>query len=163
MRTFVPPTAHSVFARNKAVLEGCPSTLCKAALFGITSGASPGSFISVRTGHSIPGSLLKFFGHYRPCAVRQSSHSRAPHRVLPRGSPKQSPLLFWQLLAAQRIRESARPNWATIAYDLGYSSQQHFITDFKQVLGKTPLQYKKELIANWPKVHLSPDVAVTKL
>lgn len=49
------------------------------------------------------------------------------------------------LAAAQQIRESDQPNWATIAYDLGYSSQQHFITAFKQVLGKTPLQYKKEL------------------
>jgi len=49
------------------------------------------------------------------------------------------------LLAAQQIRASDQPNWAVIAYDLGYSSQQHFITDFKQVLGKTPRQYKKEL------------------
>ena len=49
------------------------------------------------------------------------------------------------LAAAQHIRETNQPNWATIAYDLGYSSQQHFITAFKQVLGKTPLQYKKEL------------------
>ncbi len=49
------------------------------------------------------------------------------------------------LAAAQRIRESDQPNWAAIAYDFGYSSQQHFITDFKRALGKTPLQYKKEL------------------
>jgi AraC-like DNA-binding protein len=49
------------------------------------------------------------------------------------------------LAAAEQIRASDQPNWAAIAYDLGYSSQQHFITDFKQVLGKTPRQYKKEL------------------
>lgn len=49
------------------------------------------------------------------------------------------------LAAAQQIRESDQPKWATIAYDLGYSSQQHFITAFKHVVGKTPLQYKKEL------------------
>src|SRR5262249_44821443 len=49
------------------------------------------------------------------------------------------------LSAAHQSRESEEPNWAAIAYDLGYSSQQHFITAFKQVLGKTPLQYKKEL------------------
>lgn len=49
------------------------------------------------------------------------------------------------LAAARQIRESDRPNWAAIAYDLGYSSQQHFITAFQQVVGKTPLQYKKEL------------------
>jgi AraC-like DNA-binding protein len=57
----------------------------------------------------------------------------------------------WQLQrnklleAAKSIRVSDDPNWADMAYDLGYSSQQHFITDFKRVLGKTPLQYKKEL------------------
>jgi AraC-like DNA-binding protein len=49
------------------------------------------------------------------------------------------------LAAAQQIRDSDQPNYAAIAYDLGYSSQQHFISAFKQVLGKTPLRYKKEL------------------
>lgn len=49
------------------------------------------------------------------------------------------------LAAARRIRESGAPDWAGIAYDLGYSSQQHFITDFKAVLGVTPVQYKKGL------------------
>jgi AraC-like DNA-binding protein len=49
------------------------------------------------------------------------------------------------LAAAQQIRESAEPDWIGIAYDLGYSSQQHFITDFKTVLGATPVQYKKSL------------------
>lgn len=49
------------------------------------------------------------------------------------------------LTAAEQIRQNDQPNWADIAYDFGYSSQQHFITDFKKVLGKTPLQYKKEL------------------
>ncbi|WP_210275306.1 helix-turn-helix domain-containing protein [Martelella soudanensis] len=45
------------------------------------------------------------------------------------------------LLAAERIRGSDAPDWADMAYDLGYSSQQHFITDFRKVLGETPLQY----------------------
>jgi AraC-like DNA-binding protein len=49
------------------------------------------------------------------------------------------------LAAAQQIRDRDQPNYAAIAYDLGYSSQQHFISAFKQVLGKTPLRYKKEL------------------
>ena len=49
------------------------------------------------------------------------------------------------LEAAQYIRENNKPDWAALGYDLGYSSQQHFITDFKRVLGKTPVQYKKEL------------------
>ncbi|MEO5807881.1 helix-turn-helix transcriptional regulator [Devosia sp.] len=49
------------------------------------------------------------------------------------------------LAAAQQIREGDTPDWADMAYALGYSSQQHFITDFKTVLGSTPLQYKKTL------------------
>jgi AraC-like DNA-binding protein len=49
------------------------------------------------------------------------------------------------LVAAEQIRENEPPNWAEIAYDLGYSSQSHFITDFKKVLGVTPLDYRKNL------------------
>ncbi len=50
------------------------------------------------------------------------------------------------LIAAQHIRDSGNPDWAAIAYDCGYSSQQYFITDFKRVLGKTPRQYKHSLL-----------------
>jgi AraC-like DNA-binding protein len=49
------------------------------------------------------------------------------------------------LAAAAQIRADAEPDWIGIAYDLGYSSQQHFITDFRTVLGATPVQYKKGL------------------
>lgn len=49
------------------------------------------------------------------------------------------------LYAATQIRQSAAPDWAAIAYEAGYSSQQHFITDFKKTTGKTPLQYKNNL------------------
>lgn len=49
------------------------------------------------------------------------------------------------LAAARQIRETDQPNWAALAYEHGYSSQQHFITAFKQVLGKTPRQYKQGL------------------
>jgi AraC-like DNA-binding protein len=49
------------------------------------------------------------------------------------------------LAAARQIRDSADPDWAGLAYDLGYSSQQHFITDFKSVLGVTPVQYKNSV------------------
>ncbi|RKN80580.1 AraC family transcriptional regulator [Paenibacillus ginsengarvi] len=49
------------------------------------------------------------------------------------------------LEAAKLIRDCDTPDWADIAYDLGYSSQQHFITDFKRVLGETPVHYKKKL------------------
>lgn len=49
------------------------------------------------------------------------------------------------LAAAEHIRAMEQPDWPAIAYDLGYSSQQHFITDFRQVTGQTPLQYKAGL------------------
>jgi AraC-like DNA-binding protein len=49
------------------------------------------------------------------------------------------------IAAAEQIRGSAEPDWAGMAYDLGYSSQQHFITDFKTVLGSTPVQYWRGL------------------
>lgn len=49
------------------------------------------------------------------------------------------------LSATERIRVAEQPDWTAIAYDLGYSSQQHFITDFKRTVGLTPLQYKKHL------------------
>lgn len=49
------------------------------------------------------------------------------------------------LEAAEHIRATPSPDWAALAYDLGYSSQAHFITDFKRVLGKTPVQYKNDL------------------
>lgn len=49
------------------------------------------------------------------------------------------------IAAAETIRATDEPDWAGIAYDLGYSSQQHFITDFRTVLGETPVQYKKGL------------------
>lgn len=43
---------------------------------------------------------------------------------------------------AEEIRKSNNiPNWSAIAYDLGYSSQQHFNADFKKIVSKTPLQY----------------------
>lgn len=49
------------------------------------------------------------------------------------------------LNAAALIRTTNDPDWADIAYALGYASQQHFITDFKTVLGETPVQYKAHL------------------
>lgn len=49
------------------------------------------------------------------------------------------------LAAAAQIRATDEPDWTAIAYDLGYSSQAHFITDFRKVLGETPVQYKAGL------------------
>ncbi|WP_337099142.1 helix-turn-helix domain-containing protein [Paenibacillus sp. YIM B09110] len=60
------------------------------------------------------------------------------------------------LQAASSIRINDAPDWADIAYELGYSSQQHFISDFKRVLGKTPTQYKRDLRDSYS--HISDQV-----
>lgn len=49
------------------------------------------------------------------------------------------------LAAAAEIRASDEPDWVGIAYDLGYGSEQRFITDFRTVLGATPVQYHRSL------------------
>lgn len=46
------------------------------------------------------------------------------------------------IAAAERIRGEEVPDWAGLAYELGYSSQQHFITDFRLVVGETPVGYR---------------------
>ncbi|HEX8763123.1 MAG TPA: helix-turn-helix transcriptional regulator [Candidatus Saccharimonadales bacterium] len=66
------------------------------------------------------------------------------------------------LEAAEYIRQSESPNWVKIAYELDYSSQQHFISDFKRVLGKTPRQYKRELNHTAPSIRLQKDEVQTK-
>ena len=33
------------------------------------------------------------------------------------------------------------PDWASVAIDLGYSHQSHFVNDFKKIIGKAPEQY----------------------
>jgi len=48
------------------------------------------------------------------------------------------------LEALQEAYEQTSPDWVRIAADLGYSSQAHFITDFKRATGKTPATFKKE-------------------
>ena len=58
------------------------------------------------------------------------------------------------LEAAEYIRQSDNPDWVRIAYELDYSSQQHFISDFKRVLGKTRRQYKRELSHTAPSIRL---------
>lgn len=57
----------------------------------------------------------------------------------------------WIILRARLIKTvelaaiSENPNWATIAQELGYSDQSHFINDFKRVVGKTPKQYAAKI------------------
>jgi AraC-like DNA-binding protein len=43
--------------------------------------------------------------------------------------------------AVDHVRRDATIDWVRISADLGYSSQAHFITDFKKVTGMTPTVY----------------------
>jgi len=38
-----------------------------------------------------------------------------------------------------------KPNWTTIAAELGYSTQSHFVNDFKKVIGMSPSQYSRTI------------------
>ena len=43
--------------------------------------------------------------------------------------------------AAELAARTPDPDWATIALDLGYSHQSHFVNDFRKLIGKSPVQY----------------------
>lgn len=43
--------------------------------------------------------------------------------------------------AAEKMASGETENWTQLALDLGYFDQSHFIRDFKQIVGKTPMEY----------------------
>lgn len=43
--------------------------------------------------------------------------------------------------AAKLAAQVKSPDWRSIALELGYSDQSHFINDFKRIIGKSPAQY----------------------
>ncbi|CAG0928698.1 hypothetical protein TFLX_01021 [Thermoflexales bacterium] len=47
--------------------------------------------------------------------------------------------------AAERAARLPKPNWADIAAELGYGDQAHFINDFRNMIGKSPLQYMQSI------------------
>lgn len=49
------------------------------------------------------------------------------------------------LRAIGRTADQARPDWAGLAADLGYSSQTHLLNDFKHVVGVTPTVYLRQI------------------
>jgi methylphosphotriester-DNA--protein-cysteine methyltransferase len=49
------------------------------------------------------------------------------------------------LRAIGRTAGTERPDWAGVAADMGYSSQTHFLNDFKHVVGVTPAVYLRQL------------------
>lgn len=49
--------------------------------------------------------------------------------------------------AAELAAQIEEPDWASVAADLGYSHQSHFINDFKKLVGKAPEQYAQSIRA----------------
>jgi AraC-like DNA-binding protein len=45
--------------------------------------------------------------------------------------------------AAERIAAGCANDWATLALDLGYADQAHFIRDFKRLVGLPPAEYAR--------------------
>jgi AraC-like DNA-binding protein len=43
----------------------------------------------------------------------------------------------------ERVHENKVKDWVSLALDLGYADQAHFIRDFKALVGTTPLLYQK--------------------
>lgn len=81
-----------------------------------------------------------------------SKHFRIPERTLQLMFQREVGVsLKWVTMRA-RLLEAAttaanetKPDWAAIAADLGYSSQGHFIADFKRATGQTPTSFHKSL------------------
>lgn len=45
--------------------------------------------------------------------------------------------------AAEKLAHGQVEDWPTLALDLGYFDQAHFIKDFKSIVGKTPAEYAR--------------------
>lgn len=58
--------------------------------------------------------------------------------------------LMWVIMRARMLEaiteayKQPKPDWVRIAVDLGYSSQGHFISDFKRASGQTPATFRKQ-------------------
>jgi len=46
--------------------------------------------------------------------------------------------------AIARVQAGQPVSWAALAQELGYFDQAHFITDFRRLVGKTPVDYARE-------------------
>lgn len=95
--------------------------------------------------------------HYLSTENQSSLSSAIPHSGL---SERRLQEIFrehvgvgikWIILRARLIKAAEiaatlkNPNWTSIAHDLGYGDQSHFINDFKRIIGKTPAQYAAEI------------------
>lgn len=82
-----------------------------------------------------------------------AKHCKIPERTLQHlfntylGLPPKWFIMRDRLLnALQAVHYAkAKPQWTAIAADLGYSSQAHFTTDFKNTIGELPSEYLKRI------------------
>lgn len=79
-----------------------------------------------------------------------SRHFRIPERTLQLLFQREVGVsLKWVTMRARLLEAAtvaageAKPDWAAIAADLGYSNQGHFIADFKRATGQTPASFHK--------------------
>jgi AraC-like DNA-binding protein len=62
-------------------------------------------------------------------------------------SPKSVIQRYRLIEAVERIRRQEKTtDFASLAIDLGYADQAHFIRDFKKLVGKPPPEYQKEIL-----------------
>ncbi len=47
--------------------------------------------------------------------------------------------------AVGKLAKNITVDWTKLALELGYFDQAHFIKDFKSIIGKTPLEYEKQI------------------
>lgn len=110
------------------------------------SGAKPNRHLA--TLHNIVEAIHANPELRSPKAV--SKHFRIPERTLQLLFEREVGIsLKWTVMRARLLEaavlaaETTKPNWAVIATDLGYSSQAHFISDFKRATGTTPASFYK--------------------
>ncbi len=60
------------------------------------------------------------------------------------GVPPYEYMMRLKVLHAAELLKNSRADITTIAYDLGFSSSQHFATAFKKWMSKSPRQYRNE-------------------
>lgn len=91
------------------------------------------------------------FGEKLRSLQEVSQYFRIPERTLQHLFQREVGVsLKWIIMRARMLEaleeayRQEKPDWASIAADLGYSSQAHFITDFKRATGQTPATFKKQ-------------------
>lgn len=80
-------------------------------------------------------------------ALRESMNKRALQRLFGNyvgASPKWVINRYRLHEALELIANGRPPDWTTLALNLGYFDQAHFIRDFKTLVGHSPAQYAKQ-------------------